>query len=67
LSQAAHAGDALYSGDREVGCVLDVIAAHERIVALVVLTDDVAAQAHDGWLDPLDGNLVMHLDASWQA
>ncbi|HWX67790.1 MAG TPA: folate-binding protein [Rhodanobacter sp.] len=67
LSQTAHAGDVLRSDDREVGYVLDVITTHDRITAFVVLTDDVAAQARDGWLDPLDDNLVMHLDASWQA
>ncbi|MFC5580005.1 YgfZ/GcvT domain-containing protein [Rhodanobacter terrae] len=67
LSQAANAGDTLRDGDREVGCVLDVAAAHDGIAALVVLVDDVAAQAREGYLGPLDDGLKIHLDASWPA
>ena len=67
LSQAANAGDMLRDGDREVGCVLDVVAAHDNIAALVVLSDDVAAQARDGHLYPLNDGLVIHLDTSWPA
>lgn len=67
LSQAANAGDMLCEGDKEVGCVLDVITAHDGIAALVVLADDVAAKAHDGCLDPLNDGLVIHLDTSWPA
>lgn len=67
LSQAANAGDMLSDGDREVGCVLDAISAQDCIAALVVLTDDVAAQAHDGHLHPLNDDLMIHLDTSWPA
>jgi tRNA-modifying protein YgfZ len=67
LSQAASAADVLRDGDREVGCVLDVLAAHDGIAALVVLTDDVAAQARDGHLGPLDDGLMVHVDTSWPA
>jgi tRNA-modifying protein YgfZ len=66
LSQAANAGATLRDGDREVGCVLDVITAHDSIAALVVLTDEVVAQAREG-LGPLDDGLMLHLDASWPA
>lgn len=67
LSQAANAGDVLHHDDREVGCLLDVVNTHDGIAALVVLADDVVAQAHDGRLDPLDDSLVIHLDTSWPA
>jgi folate-binding protein YgfZ len=67
LSQAANAGDVLRSGDREVGCILDVITAHDGIGALVVLTDDIAEQAHGGDLNPLNDNIVIHLETSWPA
>jgi len=67
LSQAANAGDRLLSGDREVGCLLDVLTTHDGIAALVVLTDDAAAQARDGHLNPLNDNLMIHLDTSWSA
>ncbi|MEO8999477.1 MAG: folate-binding protein [Rhodanobacter sp.] len=67
LSQAANAGDVLHDDDREVGCVLEVLTTHDSIAALVVLTDDAAAQARDGHLNPLNDSLVIHLDTSWPA
>ena len=67
LSQAANVGDVLRHDDREVGCVLDVLTTHDSIAALVVLTDDVAAQARDGHLNPLNDSLMIHLDTSWSA
>jgi folate-binding protein YgfZ len=67
LSQAANAGDVLRHDDREVGCVLDVLTTHDGIAALVVLTDDAAAQARDGHLNPLNDNLMIQLDTSWSA
>jgi folate-binding protein YgfZ len=67
LSQVANAGDVLCHGDRDVGCVLDVLTTHDSIAALVVLTDDVAAHAHDGHLEPFNDGLMIHLDTSWPA
>lgn len=67
LSQAANAGDMLCQGDREVGCVLDVLTTQDSIAALVVLTDDAAAQAHDGRLNPFNDGLMIHLGTSWPA
>jgi len=67
LSQAANAGDVLCHGDREVGCVLDALTAHDGIAALVVLTDDAAAQARDGRLDAFNDGLTIHIDTSWPA
>ncbi len=67
LSQAANAGDMLCHGDREVGCVLDVLTTQDSIAALVVLTDEVAAQARNGHPDPFNDGLMMHIDTSWPA
>jgi folate-binding protein YgfZ len=67
LSQAANAGDLLRSDGREVGCVLEAITTDDGIEALVVLSDDVAAQAGDTHARALDGNLVMELVTSWPA
>lgn len=67
LSQPAGAGDVLRQDDREVGCVLDVVEMDDRIEALVVLSDDIAAQADDAQLTSLNDNLVIHLDMSWPA
>ncbi len=67
LSQPAHAGDVLRHDDRDVGCVIDVVATDDRIEALVVLSDDVAAQADHGCLSLLSENLVMQLGTSWPA
>ena len=67
LSQAANAGDMLRDGDREVGCMLDVITTHGSIAALVVLNDDVAAQARDGYPGPFNDGVMIHLDTSWPA
>lgn len=67
LSQSARAGDVLRHDDRDVGCVLDVVETDDRIEALVVLSDDIAAQADDGRLTPLNDTLVIRLEASWPA
>lgn len=67
LSQAASAGDTLRRDGRDIGCVLDVIATHDGIEALVVLNDDVAAQDSAAHAHPLDDNLVMKLITSWPA
>ncbi|KRE86952.1 folate-binding protein [Rhodanobacter sp. Soil772] len=67
LSQAASAGDTLRRDGRDVGCVLDVIATHDGIEALVVLNDDVATQDGAAPAHPLDDNRVMKLIASWPA
>jgi folate-binding protein YgfZ len=67
LSQPAGAGDVLRDDDREVGLVLDVVAANDGVEALVVLSDDVAARADEGRLLALDGNLALHLHSSWPA
>ncbi|SHL58978.1 hypothetical protein SAMN05428972_0238 [Rhodanobacter sp. OK091] len=67
LSQVANAGDMLRDSDREVGCVLDVVTTQDNIAALVVLTDDVVAQAHEGHLDPINDGLMIHIDTSWSA
>ncbi|NMW23796.1 tRNA-modifying protein YgfZ, partial [Rhodanobacter denitrificans] len=67
LSQAANAGDVLRSDGREVGCVLEAITTDDRIEALVVLSDDVAAQAGDAHAQALDANVVMELVTSWPA
>jgi tRNA-modifying protein YgfZ len=67
LSQVANAGDMLRDSDREVGCVLDVVTTQDNIAALVILTDDVVAQAHEGHLDPINDGLMIHIDTSWSA
>lgn len=67
LSQAAHAGDMLRSDGREIGCVLEVIATNDDIEALVVLSDDVAAQVGGRSAYPLDDNIVTALATSWPA
>jgi len=67
LSQAANAGDVLRDSEREVGCVLDVVTTQDNIAALVVLTDDVVAQAREGHLDPVNDGLMIHIDTSWPA
>ncbi|WP_343182809.1 CAF17-like 4Fe-4S cluster assembly/insertion protein YgfZ [Rhodanobacter glycinis] len=67
LSQPARAGDVLRHDDREVGCVLDVATTDDCVEALVVLSDDIAAQADDRRLASLNDNLVIHLGTSWPA
>jgi len=67
LSQAADVGDVLRHGERDVGCVLDVLTTHDTIAALVVMADDVAAQARDGHLDSFNDGLMIHIDTSWPA
>ncbi|HEY8326867.1 MAG TPA: folate-binding protein [Rhodanobacter sp.] len=67
LSQAANAGDVLRSDGREVGCVLEAITTDDGIEALVVLSDDVAAQASGMHAHALDDNFVMGLVTSWPA
>ncbi len=67
LSQAANAGDVLRSDGREVGCVLEAITTDDGVEALVVLSDDVAAQAADTHAQALDDNFVMKLVTSWPA
>ncbi|MFC5435370.1 YgfZ/GcvT domain-containing protein [Rhodanobacter umsongensis] len=67
LSQPAHAGEVLRDDDRDVGCILNAFNANDRIEALVVLSDDVAARADDERSLSLNDNLVMHLDSSWPA
>jgi len=67
LSQAACAGDVLRQGDREVGYVLDAVATDDRVEALVVLSDDIATQAEDGYLAPFNDKLVIRLEMSWPA
>ena len=67
LSHAANAGEALRSGEREVGCMLDVISTDTTIEALVVLSDDVVTQANDGRLNAFDDGLVMHINNTWSA
>ncbi|MHB1059391.1 MAG: CAF17-like 4Fe-4S cluster assembly/insertion protein YgfZ [Rhodanobacter sp.] len=67
LSQAASAGETLRSDGREVGCLLDVVAADDDIEALAVLSDEIAAQAGDGRAHPLGDNLEFRLVASWPA
>ena len=67
LSQAANAGDVLRSDGREVGCVLETLTTDDGIEALVVLSDDVAAQVGDTHAQALDDNFVMELVTSWPA
>jgi tRNA-modifying protein YgfZ len=67
LSQAANAGDVLRRDGREVGCVLETLTTDDGIEALVVLSDDVAAQAGDTHAQALDDNFVMELVTSWPA
>ena len=67
LSHAANAGEVLRSGEREVGCMLDVINTGTTIEALVVLSDDVVMQANDGRLNGFDDGLVMHINNTWPA
>jgi folate-binding protein YgfZ len=66
-SQAANAGETLRLDEREVGCLLDVVVTDVGIEALAVLNDELVAQAHDGRLNPLDGNRVINIHSSWQA
>jgi hypothetical protein len=47
--------------------VLDALITHDSITALVVLTDDAAAQARDRLLGSFNDGLAIHLDTSWPA
>ena len=67
LSQATHVGGTLQENDRDVGCVLEVITAGTNIEALVVMNDDIAAQAGDGSALAFDGPIEMRLVTSWPA
>jgi hypothetical protein len=67
LSQSAHAGEVLRDDDRDVGRVLDLVTTDGHVEALVVLSDGIVARAENGELPTLNGNLVMHLQASWPA
>lgn len=63
LSQAADAGDTLHQDGRDVGCLLDVVDTE----ALVVLNDDIAAQAGTEHPYSLDNNVTIHLHVAWPA
>ncbi len=67
LSQAVSAGDTLRRDGRDVGCVLDVVTTGDGIEALVVLSDDVAAQATTGHAQTFDDDLAIEILASWPA
>lgn len=67
LSQATDVGEALRSGGREVGSVLDVMQSDNAIEALVVLSDDVVAQAVNAHPILLDNRLSLQIESSWPA
>lgn len=67
LSHPVNAGDVLRSDDREVARVLDVIVSDDRIDALAVMTDELAALAREDRLLSLDEGLSMRIVASWTA
>lgn len=67
LSQPLAAGETLRIDEREVGCVLDVVAAGADIEALLVLDDEVAAQADARARRTFDGHVAITLQASWPA
>lgn len=65
LSQATDAGELLRRDGREVGCVLEVVRVGATVEALVVLSDDVAAQAISDHFVLFDGKLSVRIEASW--
>lgn len=67
LSQAARAGDLLRRDGREVGCVLGGVSTGDGIEALVVLSDDIAAQAVAAHPYAFDDGLAIDIVASWPA
>lgn len=67
MSQPQNPGDSLQQNGREVGRVLDVVAIDSGCEALVVLHDDVAAQANDGATLSLGDGIAISLLSSWPA
>lgn len=67
LSQAVETGAVLYSGTKEAGHVLDIVASGANIEALVVLMDDVVAHANEGHALTFDGGIGMTLLSRWPA
>ena len=67
LSQRIPVGETLRIDGREVGCVLDVVVDEDRIEALLVLDDDVAAQMEAGVAHAFGDLVEITLQASWPA
>jgi len=67
LSQPISAGETLRMDGREVGCMLDVVAADEVFEALLVLSDDVASRASPGVAPAFDNHVKITLKATWPA
>ena len=67
LSQAAQPGDLLRSNEREVGHVLNTATGLQNTEALVVLSDDIAAQASNGNSLVLDDEQTLHVVTAWPA
>jgi len=67
LSQTMPPGEVLRSEGHEVGCVLDTNQSGDAIEALVVLHGELAPQAAGAHGMQLDGQLTLHIEASWPA
>ncbi|WEN14073.1 folate-binding protein [Rhodanobacter sp. AS-Z3] len=67
LSQVMGAGDRLNKDEREAGCVLDVVNNDANVEALVILHDEVAAQANECGTLLLDQNIKVTLISTWPA
>lgn len=67
LPHETHPGETLRASDRDVGCVVDVVASGARLEALVLLNDEMAGQANDGAALRFDNGVEMALASSWPA
>jgi tRNA-modifying protein YgfZ len=65
LSSPKIPGEILRVNAHEKGCLLDVVNSDIGIEALVVLNDDVVAQAINGQLDSMDDDLMIRLRETW--
>jgi folate-binding protein YgfZ len=65
LSQAENAGDVLRKEEHDIGRVLDVIASDSEFEALVILSDELVAEANDRNTLILDDGVAMTLLSSW--
>ena len=66
-SHPVETGEVLRIGDREVGCVLDVVVDDGGFDVLLVLDDDVATQLRAGATPSFQRPLALALQSSWPA